>query len=614
MSIFHRPLSGAYARAWLVALLALLLVCADSLSPVLAQCVTSGNDVTCTNTGNFPGILFANVTGVNGNATVTNSGSVGGSAIAEVVFFGNGNATVTNSGSIAGIAFAEVFLANGNATVTNSGSIAGVAFADVIDGSGNATVTNSGSIAGAAEAKVLVGNGNATVTNFGSIAGGVTVLVTGGVGSATLTNYAGSSIIGPITLTGSPNAFLNFVGGNFLYTLTSLAGVTINTNGAPFAVSGNSVAVLDPTALALQDRSVMFFTAAISSMLQDRFSGMPVLGNAAGGAMGFAPDAADRMSAAHDAFSGIPSLAMAYSTTDTRASKANAMYTKAPAAPVYDTVVWTSGFGGGRQQLPNGSIQRASDVAFGGVLGVDRQVTSDLRLGAFVGGGNSKLQVDHDLQKVDSDYVFGGGYGRLDQHKSYIDFALFGGRISSKSERQISNNTVANGLELATASYGGWFVSPDVTYGYRFFMGDNVLTPKARVRYVGGSLDSFSEVGSAQGLSLGKRNLSDIEERLGVEFASTKPAPIGGGMLKVSVDVSGIGLQRLGDNTINAVLLAQNIAFTTPGKSEAYGGVANVGLDWRPKSNVSLYVSAEGTAMSDNSFSATGKGGVRVGF
>jgi outer membrane autotransporter protein len=475
-------------------------------------------------------------------------------------------------------------------------------------------VTNSGSVGGAAVAIVVNGNGNASLTNSGTIAGGATIEVVGGNGTAILTNYAGSRIIGSITMVG-PAKNLNFVGGNFLYTLNSLAGVTINTNGAPFAVNGNSVAVLDPTALALEDRGVMNFTAGVSSMLQDRFRGMPVAPGASGGAIGFAPDAASRIDAAHEAFAGLSSVSMAYSSTEARRSNANAMYSKAPplAVPVYDTVVWASGFGGERRQWENGLIQRATDTAYGGAIGVDRQFTPDLRLGVFAGGGSSKLRMNLDLQRVDSDYVFGGGYGRWDRRNYYVDFALFGGGISSNSTRQISNNLVANGLEIATAGYKGWFISPDVTYGYRVFMGDYVITPKARVRYVGGSLDGYSEVGSAQGLVMGKRALSDIEERLGVEFSSVRPVTLGG-TLKASVDISGIGLQRLGDNTINAVLLAQNIAFTTPGSREAYGGVVNVGLDWRPKSNVSIFASAEATAMNDKSFSAAGKGGVRIGF
>jgi hypothetical protein len=39
---------------------------------------------------------------------------------------------------------------------------------------------------------------------------------------------------------------------------------------------------------------------------------------------------------------------------------------------------------------------------------------------------------------------------------------------------------------------------------------------------------------------------------------------------------------------------------------EADGGVVNVDFDWRPKNNVSNYASAEGTAMSDESFSQIG--------
>jgi hypothetical protein len=600
--------------------------------------VTGAGNASFTNSGAIGagGTNEASVFG-NGNATFTNSGSIDNGSTNEAGVTGTGNASFTNLGSISGASNNLASVATGNASFTNLGSIGGASNNIATVATGNASFTNLGSIGGSSNniATAVTGNasftnfgsigdansiiqafvtgsGTASLTNFGTIVGAVTVSTPSG--TAILTNYAGSRIVGPINMFGGPTALLNFVGGNYLYTLNSLTGVTINTNGAPFAVRGNSVAVLDPTALALEDRSVMNFTADVSSMLQDRFHAMPVSGGAAGGGgMGFAPDTTSRIDDAHNAFSGIPSVSMAYSSTETR--NANAMYAKAPAlaVPAYDTVVWASGFGGERQQWEDGPIQRARDDAYGGAIGIDRQMTPELRLGAFAGGGNSHLSVAYDIQRVDSDYVFGGGYGRWDKHDYYVDFALFGGGISSSSSRQIADNTVPSGLEMATASYNGWFFSPDVTYGYRIFSGDYVFTPKARVRYVGGTLDGYTEAGSAQGLIMGKRNLSDVEERLGVEFASLKPVTFGG-TLKATVEVSGLGLQRLGDGAINAVLLAQNIAFTTPGRSEAVGGAVSVGLDWRPRNNVSLYTSVEGTAMSDKSFSATGKGGIRVAF
>jgi uncharacterized protein with beta-barrel porin domain len=115
------------------------------------------------------------------------------------------------------------------------------------------------------------------------------------------------------------------------------------------------------------------------------------------------------------------------------------------------------------------------------------------------------------VQSIDSTYAFGGGYGRFDWVSQYLDFSLYGGSISNSSTRGIANNTVAGGFETATASYGGWFISPELTYGYRIPLNNNILmTPRVSVRYVGGSLDGHSESGSEQDLSVGRRAINDL--------------------------------------------------------------------------------------------------------
>jgi len=132
----------------------------------------------------------------------------------------------------------------------------------------------------------------------------------------------------------------------------------------------------------------------------------------------------------------------------------------------------------------------ATDVAFGGTLGVDRAFGPNFRLGAFAGGGASREDVELSVQTIDATYGFGGVYSRFDWVTQYLDFSLYGGGIAKNTTRGVANNTVPSGFETATASYAGWFISPELTYGYRIPLMTGILaTPRASVRYVGGALD-----------------------------------------------------------------------------------------------------------------------------
>jgi hypothetical protein len=586
---------------------------------ILAQTGAGGGNATVTNTGNDTGIghAFSDVvalTLVSGDAMASNSGTIGDANAGNFSFLeartqGGGNATAINSGSSAGGVVAET-LGAGNASASNSGTTAGNVAAETMGG-GDATATNSGRTAGVAAATMAGGNatatnsgsaggvaaatfagGNATVINSGTVnGGGITVAALGG-GSATLTNIFGGRVIGPIVLESNNNT-VNFQGGNWLQTIdTSSGSLGINTRGAPFVVSGSiisgfQVAVLDPTTFALADRFLTNFTGEISEMLQDRFGGMSE--GAGGGALGFAGAPSSPVAdQAQAAFSGIPSVAMSY------ASDARPVLGKAAAAaPYYDTTIWASGFGGERKQRADGVVLPTTDTAFGGAMGVDRVLGGNLRLGAFVGAGTSRESVELDVQKIDATYVFGGGYGRFDWISQYLDFSLYGGGIDNKSTRQIANNTVASGIETATANYGGWFISPEVTYGYRIPFNAITVTPRVRLRYVGGRLDGYSESGSMQNLSVGQRSINDLEERGEVELSTIS------GAFKGSATIGFIGLERLGNPNINTVLLGQNLSFVTPGQASAFGGVFGMRMEYRVMPNASLFVAGEATAMSD---------------
>jgi hypothetical protein len=132
------------------------------------------------------------------------------------------------------------------------------------------------------------------------------------------------------------------------------------------------------------------------------------------------------------------------------------------------------------------------------------------------------------------------------------------------------------------------------------------------VRYLHASLDGYTETGTTAPLTVSDRTADSFEERGQIKLTRTQifaPTEV----LKTSIFGGVLADQRVGGNSVDAVLLGQAIPFAVPGDDSVWGGFAGLGLEWRT-GRVTLFASTEYLALSDSSSVFSGQGGLRIAF
>jgi hypothetical protein len=574
---------------------------ADGKGVIAISDLTLNNSGTISATGNNGlGIWLQGTGSVNNTGTIT--GQFSG-------VFGQDTATVNNAGTITatGTNGAAVFI-NNTGTVINSGTInaPGAGGAGVVI-RGGGSVVNHGTITGGDTGVLLGGGGASTLTNAGTISGTVAAIDASFTDGTTLTFLPGSRIFGPIIL--GLNTTLNIATGGDVGSLLNfgscgcggLAGATIVfSNGTIGVVSGDRIATLDPTGFAYADRTMLDFTTALSAVLNGRLGVSP-----AGGATAFAAGGSSVTAEANEAFAHIPALA--YANEGHLANAAS-----------YDSAsgigVWSRGFAAARHQNADGALLAADTTSYGGIIGLDRMVAADLRLGAFVGAGHSRLGVDRDSQRVQTDALFAGVYGRKTFAANawgapFLDVTISAGRTANDSRRLVASNTAPSGYETATASYNGWFVSPELSYGVVMPLnGAYTLTPSLRLRYLAGHFGGYDETGSTQTLSVSSRTTHNLEQR--AELALTYHGP----GFRTTWTAGALAAERIGGNTVDTVLIGTPLSFAMPGDDAVFGVYGGFGVDFQIAASTVAYVATQGTFTSDSARMGLIQGGLRVAF
>ncbi|WDR04035.1 autotransporter domain-containing protein [Devosia algicola] len=515
-----------------------------------------GLNATITNSGsvNTTGEDAIGINSEGPTASITNSGRINATGKYGYGINSSGaNAAITNSGSIstAGQSARGIYTGN-SASITNSGSISttgeGAHGIDVsTKGSANTTVINTGTISTTGVDAIGIdadGSVTATVTNSGTVISQQSDAFHFGSANGTLNLLPGTLIQGGMTFEQPATATLNIGPGfaNAAFTLTGMP-TTINTNGQPYVVSGNIVALVNPTGFDGASTMLTQSTRAIADVI-DSHSASPASGGTG------------------------PSSALGYAASNgNQATSATATMASAGQPTANGLAWWSDVFGGYRHQGNRDYVQ-------GGVIaGLDGSLAPNTTAGVFVGAATGRPQGT--ATRTDSTSLFGGAY--LDQRVQamFAKFAVTGGVMLNNRNRQVLNNLAPGGFDTASANFNGFFISPSVTVGIDQQVKGMVITPSLRLRYAGLFQNGYSETGSIANLTIGNQNTHVLEVRAQLN-AALDTRHTENGDINTSVRAGVDGIFTRGD-AITANLLGTGLTLAgSTNTSEARGFV---GLD-----------------------------------
>ena len=222
----------------------------------------------------------------------------------------------------------------------------------------------------------------------------------------------------------------------------------------------------------------------------------------------------------------------------------------------------------------NGASAQATAYSYGVLTDYVPDNCSNEALALFIGAGYLLIEAGGSRSRTDSVFAGGRYAGTTDGGLEYA-FAGGVGYLSGESRRQVLNNRVASGVEIAEAGYSGWTTFAGFRLSRPVMIDEIELTPflQAHAAY-GGSFDAQeSSVLNPLAFAVGRSTGYDASAGLSVALP---PDAFGSGALQLSFSGA---LVVAGSQTETAVAMAGSASGIYSDNTLRAGASFGAGLD-----------------------------------
>jgi hypothetical protein len=551
--------------------------------------VTSGNfnssSLAPTIYGNQPGVTnrYATVNSGTTVGTFTNSvllNTLTNAGIISTLSNSNTIGTLTNSGTITTLTLLSGSSITNN--ILNSGSIGTLNFHKTVS---NGDFNTSSFVASVTGNQPGVTNCYATV-NSGTTVGTFTnsVVLNTLTNAGTITTLTNSGTIGSITNTGTI-VTLNLLSGSTVTSGISNTGAINILNLTVTGISCNNYDIELPGITGNQPLAVNFIGLpttihTVSVIRNGRRASVDTSGFGANtNAIRHVSNSIGRLANTNGVIQSIGTK-IAKHYADPYVMTSDLCADGAPAQPgqIGNSDFWIRGFTGRNKVDATASSVDYINTYSGGAVGIERDWSENTRAGAFIGAGITDNSLGGGLGGSEADLLFAGAYATKTWGTLFAKVGLTGGRGNNTNTRNIAAATP----EIALADFNSWYVSPEVSIGKVYDLGQHLggtfsVTPVLSVRYVYAHQDGYTETGATNNLTMNNSHSTTIEERAELKFSYVTMAFNDYGV-KVNASVGGIGQQNSG-GAMSGTLLGAPLSFATPGDDNTTGFVGGLGFE-----------------------------------